>query len=64
MLEKTYVFLSQHEGFNKQITFTDRRFKQIVGRNNYCSAPSSAVICLLPPQPMERRPMALHARRR
>ena len=29
-----------------------------------CLVAGAAVICLLPPQPMEQRPMALHVRRR
>jgi hypothetical protein len=62
--QKTYAFFTQQAGFNRELTFTDCGLEQIVGRNNYCSAPPSAVICFLPLQPMERRPMALPARRR
>jgi hypothetical protein len=30
MLEKTYVFFTKHAGFNKDLTFTDRGFEQIL----------------------------------
>ena len=41
-----------------------RRFKPFQLRNSFTASLGAPIICLPPPQPIERRPMALHARRR